>query len=209
MVDIKDNPQHATDNQNGHAVFVNGNATVTTINTSRTLKTLKSHDGKISRSTTVSSRTITRTNKSIDADIHTSDFAGVDRSAMVSTGSGSSPSVDSFVSNLNAHGVFGVNAFNTLPTHSDLIEWISDSNSLIKEFDLWSVQNQVTQNCCESSPGCCDNTSMKIAAENSLNNHNCDNYVGNESGKNAAAGPEDIKVTHAPILSQKVEASHV
>jgi hypothetical protein len=42
-----------------------------------------------------------------------------------------------------------------------------------------------------------------------LNNHNRDNTVGNESGKNAAAGPEDIDVTHTPILSQKVEASHV
>jgi hypothetical protein len=42
-----------------------------------------------------------------------------------------------------------------------------------------------------------------------LNNHNRDNTVSNESGKNAAAGPEDVDVTHAPILSQKVEASHV
>ena len=209
MVDIKDNSQHTTNDKNAQAILINGNAAVTTISTSRVLKTLKSHDGKISRSTTVSSRTITRTNKSIDADIHPSDFAGMNSSAVVPAGSGSSPRVDSFVSNLDAHGVFGINAFNALPTHSDLIKWISDSDSLIKEFDLWSVQNQIAQNCCESTPGCCDYASMKVASEESLNNHNCDNNVGNESGKNAAAGPEDIKVTHAPILSQKVEASHV
>ena len=209
MVDIKDNSQSATNNQDGQAILVNNNAAVTTINTSRVSKTLKSHDGKISRSTTMSSRTITRTNKSIDSNIHAFDVTGVYISTVIPDGSRSGPSVDSFISNLNAHGVFGINAFDTLPTHSDLIKWISDSDSLIKDFDLWSVQNQVTQNCCEGAPDCCDYTAVGIASEESLNNHNCNNKVGNESGKNAAAGPEDIKVTHAPILSQKVEASHV
>ncbi len=133
----------------------------------------------------------------------------MDSSAVVPARSGSGPRIDSFISNLNTHGVFGVNAFNTLPTHSDLIKWISDSDSLIKEFDLWSVQNQVAQSCCEATPGCCDQAAMQVTTEESLNNHNCDSNVSNEGGKNAAAGPENIKVTHAPILSQKVEASHV
>ncbi len=209
MVDIKEHSQQATDNQNGQTIFVNNHAAVTTVRTSRVSKTLQSHDGKISRSTTVSSRTITRTNKSIDTNIHASDFAGMDSSAVVPAGSRSCPSINNFVSNLNTHSVFGVNAFNALPTHSDLIKWISDSDSLIKEFDLWSVQNQVAQSCCESTPSCCDYAAMQVTTEESLNNHNCDSNVSNESGKNAAVGSENIKVTHTPILSQKVEASHV
>jgi hypothetical protein len=157
----------------------------------------------------MSSRTITRTNKSINSDIHSLDLTGVDSSAVVSAGSGSSPRINNFVTDLNAHGVFGIDTFNALPTHSDLIQWISDSNSLIKEFDLWSMQNQVSQSSCEDAPDCCAYASIGIAYEESLNNHNRDNTVGNESGKNAAAGPEDIDVIHTPILSQKVEASHV
>ena len=209
MVDIKHDSQHAANNQNEQPIFIRNNAAVTTIRTSRISKTLKSHDGKVSRSTTMSSRTITRTNKSIDSDIHSLDLAGMDSSAVIATGSGSSPRINNFASNLNAHGVFGVDTFNALPTHSDLIKWISDSNSLIKEFDLWSVQNQVAQSCCEETPNCCDDAPVGIASKESLNNHNRDNTVSNESGKNAAAGPEDVDVTHAPILSQKVEASHV
>ena len=209
MVDIKNDSHHAANNKNEQPIFIRNNTAVKTIRTSRISKTLKSHDGKVSRSTTMSSRTITRTNKSIDSDIHSLDLAGMDSPAVIATGSGSSPRVNNFVSNLNTHGVFGVDTFNVLPTHSDLIKWISDSNSLIKEFDLWSVQNQVAQSCCEDAPDCCTDASMGIASEEGLNNHNRNNTVGNESSKNAAARPEDIDVTHALILSQKVEASHV
>jgi hypothetical protein len=42
-----------------------------------------------------------------------------------------------------------------------------------------------------------------------LNNQNGDNNVSNEGSKDATSRPEDIYVTHTPILSQKVEASHV
>ena len=209
MVDIKDNSQSATNNQDGQAILVNNNAAVTTINTSRVSKTLKSHDGKISRSTTMSSRTITRTNKSIDSNIHAFDVTGVDISTVIPAGSRSGPSVDSFISNLNAHGVFGINAFDTLPTHSDLIKWISDSDSLIKEFDLWSMQNHIAQSCCENSPDCCNEASMQIANEKTLNNHNRDNQVSHNGSENAASRPEGIQIIHTPILSQKDEASHV
>ena len=209
MIDIKNDTQHKADNQNEQSIFIRNSAAVTTVRTSSVSKTLKSHDGKISRSTTVSSRTITRTNKSTNSDIHPLDFTGMDSSAVISTGCGSSPRINNFAANLNAHSVFSIDAFNSLPTHSDLIKWISDSDSLIKEFDLWSMQNQVAQSCYEGTPDCCTNAPMGIAHEESLNNHNRDNAVGNESGKNAAAGPEDFDVTHTPILSQKVEASHV
>ena len=209
MVGIKNDSQHTADNQSEQPIFIRNHDAVTTVRTSRISKTLKSHDGKISRSTTMSSRTITRTNKAADSDIHSLDLTGMDSSAVISAGSGSSPRINNFVSDLNTHGVFGIDIFNALPTHSDLIKWISDSNSLIKEFDLWSVQNQVAQGCCEDAPDCSTDASMGIASEESLNNHNRDNTVGNECSKNATAGPEDIDVTHAPILSQKVEASHV
>ena len=209
MIDIKNDSQHTADNQNEQSIFILNNAAATTVHTSSVSKTFKSHDGKVSRSTTVSSRTITRTNKSTNSYIHSLDFTGMDASAVISTGCGSSPRINNFMINLNAHGVFGIDTVNALPTHSNLIKWISDSNSLIKEFDLWSMQNQVSQSSCEDAPDCCAYASIGIAYEESLNNHNRDNTVGNESGKNAAAGPEDIDVTHTPILSQKVEASHV
>ena len=209
MVEMKNDSNHAANNKNEQTIFIRNNAAGTTIRASRISKTLKSHDGKVSSSTTMSSRTITRTNKSIDSDVHSLDLAGMDSSAVIATGSGSSPRINNFVSNLNTHSEFGVDTFNMLPTHSDLIKWISDSDSLIKEFDLWSMQNQVAQSCYEGTPDCCTNAPMGIAHEESLNNHNRDNAVGNESGKNAAAGPEDFDVTHTPILSQKVEASHV
>jgi hypothetical protein len=209
MVDVKNDAQNTAGNEDGKSVFVNNNAAVTTVSTSRISKILKSQDGKIRRSTTVSSRTITRTNNSIGANIHSLNLTGMDSSTVVSAGSGSSPSINNFVGNLNTHGVFGFDAFNQLPTDGDLIKWISDSDSFIKEFNLWSMQNQVAQSGCEDTPGCCNDASMQIASEESLNNHNQDNQVSNVSSENTASGPENIEITHAPILSQKAEASHV
>ena len=209
MVDVKNDAHNTTGNQDSKSVFVNNNAAVTTVSTSRISKTLKSQDGKIRRSTTVRSRTITRTNNSIGANIHSLNLTGMDSSTVISAGSGSSPSINNFVSNLNTHGVFGFDAFNQLPTDGDLIKWISDSDSFIKEFNLWSMQNQVTQSGCEDTPGCCNDASMQIASEKGLNNHNQDNQVSNVSSENTASGPENIEITHAPILSQKAEASHV
>lgn len=209
MVDIKNDAHNTTGNQDSKSVFVNNNAAVTTVSTSRISKTLKSQDGKIRRSTTVSSRTITRTNNSIGANIHPLNLTGMDSSTVVSAGSGSSPSINNFVGNLNTHGVFGFDAFNQLPTDGDLIKWISDSDSFIKEFNLWSMQNQVAQSGREDTPGCCNDASMQITSEKGLNNQNQDNQVSNVSSENTASGPENIEITHTPILSQKAEASHV
>ena len=209
MIDIKNDTQHKADNQNEQSIFIRNSAAVTTVRTSSVSKTLKSHDGKVSSSTTVSSRTITRSNKSIDTNIHSLDFTGMDSSTVISAGSGSSPSVNNFAANLNAHSVFSIDAFNSLPTHSDLIKWISDSDSLIKEFDLWSMQNHIAQSCCENSPDCCNEASMQIANEKTLNNHNRDNQVSHNGSENAASRPEGIQIIHTPILSQKDEASHV
>ena len=209
MVDVKRDSYEQTGDQSNQSIFVDKHITFTTFDISRISKVFQSQDGKVSRSTTVRSRTITRTNQAVDSNVQTSDFTGVNGSTVIATGSGSSPSVNSFATNLNTHGVFGINAFNALPTHSDLIKWISDSDSFIKEFDLWTVQNKINQRRGKNSPGCCEHTAMNVTYKDALNNHDCDNYVGNESAENTASGPEDIKITHVPILSQKSEASHV
>ena len=209
MVDVKRDSYEQTGDQSNQSIFVDKHITFTTFDISRISKVFQSQDGKVSRSTTVRSRTITRTNNSIGANLHSLNLTGMDSSTVVSAGSGSSPSINNFVGNLNTHGVFGFDAFNQLPTDGDLIKWISDSDSFIKEFNLWSMQNQVAQSGCEDTPGCCNDASMQIASEESLNNHNQDNQVSNVSSENTASGPKNIEITHAPILSQKAEASHV
>ena len=209
MIKINNHASDKAGNQNDDSISINSANSVTTIITSRISKTLKSHDGKVGGSTTMSSRTITRTNKSINANVHPLDLTGVDGATVMSAGRGSRPRVESFSSNANAHGVFGIDTLNILPTHSDLLKWISDSDSLIKEFNLWSVQNQVENSCCQASPDCCDYASMEIAGEESLNNHNCNENISKDRAENTAACPEMITIIHAPILSQKSEASHV
>ena len=117
--------------------------------------------------------------------------------------------MDTFLADLNAHGVFSIDTLNILPTYGDLLKWISDSDSLIKEFYSWALKNQV-ENCCgENTPNCCKDALKDSAGIKSLDRQNANKYVRNDGSNNATAGPEDIDITHAPILSQKVEASHV
>lgn len=209
MIEIKNSPKERTRNQDNKASFIKYNAAITTIVTRTVAKTLKSQVGKVGSSPTMRSRTITRTNNPAGPNVQAPHLAGMNSSTVVSTGSGSGPGVNTLTSNLDAHGVFSIDALNELPTYSDLFKWISDSYSLIKEFNLWSVQNQVAQSCCEATPNRADQALVNAASKNGLSNHNCNDDVGKISGNNAPTWSEDFDIVHGAILSQDCEALHV
>ncbi len=209
MKDIQGQARQRGYDQQRDSETIDVDATLTTISTSRISKSLQSKDGKIGRSTTVRSGAITRANKSSSANIHTFNFTGMNGATMVAPWSGSGPSVNSFISNLNAHGVFGIDAFYALPTHSDLIEWISDSNALIKEFDLWSMQNHINQSCRKTTPDYARQRLVPTIASKTLNGQYQNNKVKGQRCENAAARPKAINVVHEAILSQKSGATHV
>lgn len=209
MKDIKSQSGQGSCDQNRNSEPIGVDSTFATVITTRSFKSLQSKNGKISGSTTMRSGTITRTNKSIAANIHSFNFTGMNGSSMVSPGSGRSPSVDSFISNLNTHGVFGIDTFNPLPAHSDLIEWISDANALIKEFDLWSMQNHIDKRCRKTTPDGINEAIIPTATKETLNNQYHNDKVEGQRGKNATARAKEFNVIHGAILSQKSEATHV
>jgi hypothetical protein len=54
-----------------------------------------------------------------------------------------------------------------------------------------------------------DGNTTEAAIEEFLSNHCTNNQVRNGRSEETASGAEEFNVTHTPILSQKVEASHV
>lgn len=209
MIDINGQAGQTSSDQYKNSRSIDIDLIVATVITSRIFKSFQSKDGKISRSTTMSTRTIARSNKSGSANIHSLNLAGMDSSTMVAPRSGSGPSINSFIAHQNTHGVFGINAFNTLPTHSNLIEWISDSNSLIKEFDSWSMQNQVGQSYGECTPNGACKAGVPSTAQETLNNQRNDYQVNDQRGKDTATWSKNLDVVHGAILSQKKETTHV
>lgn len=209
MKDIQGQAGQRGCDQDRDGESIDVDSTLATISAFRISKSFQSKDGKIGRSTTVSSRTITRTNKASSTNIHAFNFTGMNGSAVVAPRRGRGPGVNSFFSNLNAHGVFGIDTFNALPTHCDLIEWISDSNALIKELDHWSMQNHINQSCGKTTPDCTRETLVPTATGETLNSQYQNYEVKGQSRENAAARAKAVDVVHQAILSQKSGATHV
>ena len=209
MIEIKEHTQQRRGDQNSDSPLVDLDTTVTTIATARLSKIFQSQDGKISRSSTVSSRTITRSNKSSRTDVHAPNLTGMDSTTVVAPGRGSSPRIDSFIAHLDTHGVFSFDALDSLPTYSNLIEWISNSETLIKEFDLWSMQNHVNQSYRKSGPTNTGKSSVPRTGEKTLRDYNQNYQINDQRSKDTTPWSKNIDVVHEAILSQKNEATHV
>ena len=209
MIEIKEDSQQRGGDQHSDSPLVDLDTTITTIATARLSKSFQSKDGKISRRSTVSSRTITRSNKSSSADIHALNLTGMDSTTVVSPRRGSSPRINSFIAHLDTHGVFSFDALDSLPTYSNLIEWISNSDSLIKEFDLGSMQNQVNQSYREGSPANTEKSSVPRTSKKTLRDQNQNHQINDQRSEDAASWSKNLDIVHEAILSQKNEATHV
>lgn len=84
-----------------------------------------------------------------------SQFALVDSSGVVATGCGSSDCVDNFVINLDRHAVASFDSLDLVPANSDFTQHIGDSDTFIKEDNLWSKEENIGSqcNCCTD---CCN-----------------------------------------------------
>ena len=209
MIEIKEQTQQRGGNQYSDAQLVDVNTALTTITATKFSKSFQSQGSKISGGSTMSSRTITWSNKSGSADTHSLNLTGVDSTTVVSPGCWSGPRINGFISHMDAHGVFSFYALNSLPTYSNLIEWICDSDSLVKEFDFWSMQDHINQIYRESSPANTNESSVPRISKKVLRDQNQSHHVNDHRGEDTASRTKNVNVIHGAILSQKNEATHV
>jgi len=172
-------------------------------------KTIESQGRQVRRSTTVSSRIISRSHVSTSTDIRTLNVTGVDLSGVMSAGSGSGPGVNKLSANSDTHGVFSVNTLNKIPTNSDFAEWIGYSDAFVKELELWTLQNSVNKRGHTDSPAQCAQSTQDIREIKTLENHSGDNEISKACTDQTAAGSKNFKVAHKTILSYKNEARYV
>ncbi len=142
----------------------------------------------------------------IESDIHAFDFAGMNTSRVVSAGSGSRPGVDGLAPDLNAHRVSGLNGFHSVPTNSDLLQGISNTDSLIE--DLYLGMNEEQIGTAENKACPCNGyeVGLKSSGRNRLNDKSKNNECSNASGEpdRARAIKKDITSrTHRAIFSQQ------
>ena len=169
-------------------------------------KTIQSNGSQIRRSTTVSSRIISRSHVSTSADARTFYVAWMDFAGVMTTRGWSSPRVNSFSTDSNAHGVFSIDAFDKIPTSSDIANRICDADAFIKELELWAMHNNINQNGQANTPTQCAHGTEEVGEINALENHSSDNEISNSCTDETAAGSKNFKVAHVAILSYKNEA---
>ncbi len=172
-------------------------------------KTIQSNGSQVRRSTTVSSRIISRSHVSTSADARTFYVAWMDFAGVMTTRGWSSPRVNSFSTDSNAHGVFSIDTFDKIPTNSDFANRICDADAFIKELELWAMHNNINQNGQANTPTQCAHGTQEVGEINALENHSSDNEISNSCTDKTAAGSKNFKVAHVAILSYKNEARYV
>jgi hypothetical protein len=137
-------------------------------------------------------------------DVKSSEFGGMNTSSVISAGSLSGPRIDLLSIYLDIHRVASVDFLNAIPTDSDLLQRISDGNSLIKESYFGADEAQVKSVRDENRPTDRDDNSLRSLAEETLANNSCTEDVGGSGKEVATSRAVHIRITHTSSLSRKV-----
>lgn len=157
---------------------------------------------QVRSNTRITSRRFTKTNGAVAGKVHTANFAWVDLSSVVATGSWSSPRVDSLSADAYAHGVANLDVVDIAPTDCVTPQRVDDLQALIANVESWLVQDQVEGCCGQGSSTCCNENSSQAAAQNRADNHANDDDVCNPRSEDAASAAKTLHVGHPSILAQ-------
>jgi hypothetical protein len=156
---------------------------------------------QVSRDSRVSAGGFTRADRTVGADFQPSYLAAVYGASVVSTRSGSRPRVNVSLTDHYGHAVPSFNIFHGLPSNSDFYKRVGDSNSFIKESDLRTDKNKVSQARYGRSPSDTGQRAVQILFKDELDNQSSA-HKKNDARKNITAPrPKDFRVMHSAILS--------
>jgi hypothetical protein len=113
------------------------------------------------------------------------------------------------VAKLQKSGVLSFNDINILPTDENRAQWITDANTLIKDFNTWAMENNVNTKREQSAPGQRGPGSHQTVAVDAFAGQTTEQQVGKDGSKDRSARSKEFTIIHSSILSRKAEVSHV
>lgn len=132
----------------------------------------------------------------------TLNFRGVNRTSVVATWSGSRPGVGGFSIDLDAHGVFGFERLNLIPTHSHTEEGVGNDQPFVEILDLGANEKQVGAIAHQDAQSDSNEAGLQRAGHDGLNDQDpreAESY--NRRDPNGSRTKE-VGVGHLPIFSQ-------
>jgi len=129
--------------------------------------------------------------------IHTSQFAGMNTSGVVTTRGWSSPREDfAAVLSNDGHAVFGFDTFDRVPTDRVFLDGVRNGYSLIENRDFGSVDHQVDNAGYASRPDSGHDAAAQWGAEPGLNIQSKNQGQSNSGTDGARFGSENFGIAH-------------
>ena len=199
--------QNIGDERKDESIFAKVKITQTITSTSIS-KGSKSSTTEVRRHTRISSRRFSGANETIE--LQPFDLTGMNSAGVISAGGLGGPHayLDA-VAKLQKSGVLSFNDINILPTDENRAQWITDANTLIKEFNTWAMENNVNTKREQSAPGQRGPGSHQTVAVDAFAGQTTEQQVGKDGSKDRSARSKEFTIIHSSILSRKAEVSHV
>ena len=116
------------------------------------VKGFESKSAELSGLAAAGSWRFTGANLNLIAELVALQFAGMDGSSVVATGSDCSPRAYSLARSNNGQRVSNVDVDDLVPTNCNRGEWVREDHALIEDFNLWSNENQVRRHAASDRP---------------------------------------------------------
>ena len=199
---IENQSHNQAANHEGSASIIDFDLAFTTLD-SRSFELFEAQFSDVTCLSTVASRGFTSANFAIESDIHSSYLSGMYSAGVVSAGGWSSPGVDNFASDLNAHGVPSFDGFNSLPTNCDFLQGIGNSDAFIEDLNFGMNEEQVRAAQDKSSPGNRNQIALDSSSRDGLGYERENDYGSYSRREPNGSWAEDNEIIHKYIFSQQ------
>ena len=164
-------------------------------------KSIQSQLRQVGGDSRMSAWGLTGLNHLVATDFHSFQFTAMNIARVISTRSGSSPSINMFFTDQNRHAISRFNLLDHLPTHRNLHKGIGDRNPFIKESNFGANEEKIGQATSRATPCNTQQRSVELAFQGKLNGEGSAHQEYDSRHEKATPGPKDFQVTHLAIIS--------
>ena len=165
------------------------------------VKGFKSKSAELSGLAAASSRRLSWANLNLVAELVALEFAGVNGSSVVPAGRNRSPRSYALRGSDDGQCVSDIDIDYFVPSDGNRSEWVGDNHTFIKDFNLWSNENQVRRDHAGDSPKAARDGGQGFFGQ--PESHGEQRGQGqDESGQNVAtARSKNLFITHVSIIA--------
>ena len=191
-------------NQGRKTVSIKFSSVTTRTSRATGVKSFETNSSKSKSLSRVSTRRFTGSHVVEIGDLQSTNFTGMDSSAVISAWGLSRPSVNLLASYLDIHRVSSANIFDFTPADSDLFQGVGNCDSFIEEGDLGANEAQVKSVTNQQAPRDCGCDSFDSFSEETLANKSGAENVDGTGKEVTTSRTVHLRITHTSSLSRKV-----